>query len=192
MTRHTCETYLGILFDVYYPLYVTVKKSPPAKVKRGAILGEDQQILALMFENIITKIDGIDYRVLSLHDSTKDGLRDIGERLARVETMQTNLEASVKTMDGRIQRVEAESVRTSDLNAVHTRIVGLENEVKLHSQVLSSVPALQTELNTFIANVNPARTFFDRARWLWVGLSGILGSVVTTAILHYLFSAPSF
>lgn len=192
MTRHTCETYLGILFNVSYHLGMAVKKSPPAKSNRGSILSEDQQILALMFDNIITKIDGIDYRVLSLHDSTKDGLRDIGERLARVETMQTNLEASVKTMDGRIQRVETESVRTDALNAVHSRIVSLENEVKLHSQVLSSVPTLQTELNTFIANVNPARTFFDRARWLWVGLSGILGSVVTTAILHYLFSAQSF
>ena len=171
---------------------MTVKKVLPQKVKHTSLLGDEQQILGLMFDNIITKIDGIDHRVLSLHDSTKDGLRDIGERLTRVETMQTNLEASVKTMDGRIQRVETEFVRTADLNAVHGRIVNMENEIKSHAQVLSTVPALQTELSTFITNVNPARAFFDRARWLWMALSGIIGSVVTAGILHYLFSTTSF
>ena len=171
---------------------VPMKSSPPPKVKRSTVLGEDQRILSLMFENITTKIEGLDHRVMLLHDSTKDGLRDIGERLTRVETMQTNLESSVKTMDSRIQRVESESVRTADLHAVNNRIVNLEIDVKSHGQLLHGLPTIKTDLNTLAVSTSPARTFFDRVRWLWFAVSGIIGSVVTAYVMRHLFGQPSF
>lgn len=167
---------------------------PPAtpKVKRAPVLGDDQRILSLMFENILTKIEGIDLRVMASHDSTKDGLRDIGERLTRVETMQTNLEASVKTMGDRIQRVESESVRTGELAAVQARVSGLESRFDSHSTTLALVPNIREDLAILTTSVKPANTFFDRARWLLVGLSGIIGSIITNYVMHLFSGPPSF
>lgn len=145
-----------------------------------------------MFENIMTKIEGLDLRVLSSHDSTKDGLRDIGERLTRVETMQTNLEASVKTMGDRIQRVESESVRAGELHAVQARVSGLEARFDSHSATLAIVPTIREDLAILTTSVKPANTFFDRARWLLVGLSGIIGSILTHYVMRIFSSTPSF
>ena len=129
--------------------------------RRKIVPVDNQQILMLMFDNISTKIDGIDLRVGHMQDTTAAGLKDVGERLTRVETLQSSLETSVKSMDSRILEVEKE---------------------------MSMVPTLTDRLGNLEKDSRPSHNFFSFVRWGLLGLAGIGSSVVTAYVMHYLLA----
>lgn len=167
----------------------TTPKSPPKK-SSPAGRREDQRLLTMMFENVITKIDALDQRVMSLHDSTKDGLRSVGERLMRVETLQTGLDSSLKHVEGRINRVETDTVKTAQLEEAKANIAKLSSsQTQLQSRV-THVEALEQKITDLVAAGAPTHSFIDRARFLLIlsgPVFGIIGSIVTAYVMRYFF-----